>query len=209
MPVEPMKRWEILRLAILFEGGLAVLACLIGWIVGLLPWERLGGGLVEAALGVAASVPMLALLVMCVLLPGRPFRRIRRFIDRVVRPLLGVCTVADLALIAVVAGVGEELLFRGLIQEGLSRWLGLWVGLGLASVVFGLMHPLTPAYTVLATVAGAYLGWVYVTSGSLLVPIIAHALYDFIALVYLLRGAEGNPPQAEPPPAPASVEQEG
>ena len=79
---------------------------------------------------------------------------------------MGECTVADLALISLLAGLGEELLFRGLIQDGLVGWLGPWPALVLTSVLFGLMHPITPGYAVLATLAGAYLGWVYLATGE-------------------------------------------
>ena len=33
----------------------------------------------------------------------------------------------------------------------------------------------------------AYLGWLWLASDNLLVPIVTHAAYDFAALVYLLR----------------------
>ena len=187
MPNAGMDRRDLMRLAILFEGGLAVAACLLGWLCGLPPWEQIAWDLPGVALGVAASVPMLALLVVCVCAPGRPFARIREFVDQVVRPLFRDCTLPDLALIALLAGLGEELLFRGLLQEGLAGWLGPWPALGVAALLFGLMHPITPAYAVLALLAGAYLGWTYLACGNLLVPLLAHALYDFTALVYLLR----------------------
>ena len=62
------------------------------------------------------------------------------------------------------------------------------------AVLFGLVHPLTPAYLVLAALAGAYLGWTYVASGNLLVPVLAHALSDFAALAWLVRGPPADPP---------------
>ena len=187
MSNERMDRREIVQLAVLFEGGLAVLACFVGWLVDIPPWEKLAWDLRDVALGFAACLPMLALLVLCVVVPWRPIARIREFVDKIVRPLFRECTLLDLALISLLAGLGEELLFRGLVQEGLAGWLGSWPALAAASVLFGLMHPITPAYAILATVAGAYLGWTYLVSGNLLVPIIAHAVYDFTALVYLLR----------------------
>jgi membrane protease YdiL (CAAX protease family) len=58
-------------------------------------------------------------------------------------------------------------------------------------VLFGLLHPITPTYAVLAALMGAYLGGVWLASGNLLVPIVAHALYDFIALAYLLAPPPG------------------
>jgi membrane protease YdiL (CAAX protease family) len=118
----------------------------------------------------------------------------RRFFDQVVRPLFGDCGVGDLALIALLAGLGEELLFRGLLQGALALWLEPWAAVALTGVLFGLMHPITPAYFVLATLAGVYLGWAALAGGNLLVPVVAHAVYDFVALLYLLR----RPPPSEP-----------
>ena len=46
---------------------------------------------------------------------------------------------------------------------------------------------MTPAYAVLATGIGLYLGGVLIATESLVVPIIIHALYDFAAFLVLLR----------------------
>ena len=46
---------------------------------------------------------------------------------------------------------------------------------------------MTLAYAMLAALVGGYLGWLHLASGNLLVPILAHALYDFVALRLLLR----------------------
>jgi hypothetical protein len=110
-----------------------------------------------------------------------------REVDEVLVPLLSRLTVADYALIALLAGIGEEGVFRGILQEGLSWKLPMPVAVAAASVVFGMLHFITPAYALLAGIMGAYLGALYALSGNLLVPITVHALYDFIALLYLLR----------------------
>jgi uncharacterized protein len=194
-----MGRREVMWLAVLFEGGLGVLACLIGWAAGLPPWEKLTWDLADAALGVAACLPMLTGFTFCVLVPLPPLARIREFMDRVVRPLFRDCTLADLALISLLAGLGEELFFRGLLQEALTGWLGPWPALTAVALLFGLLHPITPAYFVLASLAGAYLGAAYLATDNLLVPVIAHALYDFVALVYLLRVPQGERAEEAPP----------
>jgi hypothetical protein len=49
------------------------------------------------------------------------------------------------------------------------------------------LHAVTVTYAVLATAVGAYLGWLALTTGNLLVPMIAHGLYDFVASVYLIH----------------------
>jgi membrane protease YdiL (CAAX protease family) len=72
-----------------------------------------------------------------------------------------------------------------------SRWLGIRWGWSAASVLFGLLHPITPGYIVLATLLGAYLGAIWIYNGNLLSVMVAHAVYDFVALWYLLRREPG------------------
>jgi membrane protease YdiL (CAAX protease family) len=199
MDNEQPSRGEVVRLAILFEGGLGVLACAAGWLVGVLPWEKLHWDWAGLGLGLAAGVPMLGLLLLFALCPWAPFRRIGDFVEKVVRPLFRECTVGDLALISVLAGLGEELFFRGLIQEGLSGWLGAWPAVAVSAVLFGLLHPMTPMYAVLAAGAGAYFGATFLLSGNLLVAATAHAFYDFAALIYLLRIMGARVPSAQEP----------
>ena len=44
----------------------------------------------------------------------------------------------------------------------------------------------------LAAIVGAYLGWLFVITGNLLVPVVAHALYDLVALA-VLAGVKPDP----------------
>ncbi len=103
-------------------------------------------------------------------------------------------SVPQLLVVALLAGVGEELLFRGLIQTALTTYVAPVAALVLASVVFGVLHWLTPAYAVIASVLGAWLGFLFVYTDNLLVPILMHTLYDFFAFVYYLRFV---PPEAD------------
>jgi uncharacterized protein len=181
-----------------FEAALGVLAVLIGcWLhpppLATLSWDTHG-----LVMGLLASVPMLIGFAFCVRWPIGPLARIKDFSDEVIRPLFTPCTILELALISLAAGVGEELLFRGLIQAYLTEYWGVWVGIGLASLIFGLMHLITPTYFVLAALLGIYLGGVWHVVGNLLSVIMAHAIYDFVALVYLVKVA---PAPAVPGPS--------
>lgn len=82
------------------------------------------------------------------------------------------------------AGFGEEMIFRGILQYELQSRTGQTLSLGVSAVIFGLLHAVTPAYAFLATLAGAYFGWIYQVAGNLAVPITTHALYDVGALYY-------------------------
>jgi uncharacterized protein len=187
MAADRLGRWRIVWLGIGFEGGLGLLACGAGWLLGQPPLESFHWEGQSAVMGLAASIPLLALFLICIRWPLGPLARIKEFANEVIRDWLAPCTLVDLALISLMAGIGEEMLFRGVLQPRFQHWFGIWWGLTATSLLFGLFHPITPAYVVLAALMGAYLGWLQMLTGNLLAVIIAHALYDFLALTILLR----------------------
>ncbi len=77
------------------------------------------------------------------------------------------------------AGLSEEVLFRGVIQAE--------VGLVAAAVLFGLCHPLGVGYVAYAVVLGLYLGLVAKATDGLVAPVMVHALYDVVGLWYITR----------------------
>jgi membrane protease YdiL (CAAX protease family) len=184
--------------AVAFEGFLAVAAVGLGWLIGFSPLTRLSLEpehwplhLRAAAWGLAASLPMFAGLAALECIRWDPVERIRRIVDGTLIPLMRGCSLLDLAVISLMAGVGEEVLFRGLIQDGIAHWLGppqgAWIALVAASLTFGLAHAITRLYVLLAAAIGLYLGFLYWWTDSLIAPIVAHAVYDFGALAYFLR----------------------
>ena len=78
--------------------------------------DHLGHRVAHAgAVGVAAAVPMTVVFFLCLRWPLGPLRALHRFMQVVVRPLFRVCTLFDLAVISLLAGIGEELFFRGFL----------------------------------------------------------------------------------------------
>jgi membrane protease YdiL (CAAX protease family) len=201
-PGAPSERRTVVMLAIVVEGGLIVLAWLLGGLLGQPPLGTFAWDYRAALWGLAGTVPMVALFLLMLRWPLGPLRRIKQFSEQVLRPLLAPCTVLDLFGIAVLAGLGEEMLFRGVLQGAFGQRSNPWVGLALASVLFGLMHCITLTYAVLAAVMGAYLGLVWQWTGNLLPVVLMHALYDFLVLLYLLRGPGSSPLPAEAPGRP-------
>lgn len=134
------------------------------------------------------------------------FSEIHELLDRILIPSLRRCRYWQLLLLAMLAGVGEELLFRWAIQgwlelglrgaiESQILWLGWsqvvaerWAFAGavvIASVAFGLCHALTRAYCLMATAMGFVFSGAVVLGGGLIGAMIAHGLYDFLAFVWL------------------------
>jgi membrane protease YdiL (CAAX protease family) len=94
--------------------------------------------------------------------------------------------IREVLVLAVCSGISEEIFFRGvLMHDG---------GIVASSVVFGLLHPLGLAYVLWATTAGAGFAALYLATGSLVAPALAHGTYNLIALGYLRRrSGRGRP----------------
>ncbi len=178
-------------MAAAFEGGLAVVAIALGWLLGTPPLSTFRFDSRDAAWGVAATLPPLGLFWLCLKCPWRPFEAITRVLDETLVPLFRDCRLLELAIIAALAGVGEEMLFRGVIQTAVAEEIGgpcgVWLGLLIAAILFGLFHPITLTYAALAGLIGLYLGWLWLANGNLLAPIVAHGVYDFLAMAYLVK----------------------
>ncbi|HBO42549.1 MAG TPA: CPBP family intramembrane metalloprotease [Planctomycetaceae bacterium] len=190
MEDDPLSLEYVALIGVLFEAFLVVLAILLGWFFGHPPAQTFSFGWGDLAWGLLATIPPLGLFWLCLKCPWGPFARLTSLVDERLLPLFSHCGVLEIAAISLVAGIGEEMLFRGLLQGGLAEAIGTpagtWIALVLASLVFGLVHPLSGTYVLLTGLIGLYLGWSWIVSGNLLVPITAHAAYDFLALLYLL-----------------------
>jgi hypothetical protein len=123
-------------------------------------------------------------------LPIRSIQKLERSMQSQLHLLLGPMSVPDLLLLSLSAGIGEELLFRGLIQgwwmslsETLS-FLESLPGMAISAVCFGFAHPLSKTYIVLATLAGFLFAILYWATRDLLACVLAHAIYDAIICVY-------------------------
>jgi sodium transport system permease protein len=82
---------------------------------------------------------------------------------------------------ALVPAVCEELAFRGFILSGFRRLGHKWRAIALASVCFGLSHAIFQQ-SLTAALVGLLLGYLAVQSGSLLPPVLFHALHNSLAL---------------------------
>jgi membrane protease YdiL (CAAX protease family) len=184
-----------LLVAFVFELSLGVAAVAIGWVVRVNPLQSLpgtaGGWFADFLIGILAAVPLGILMLSLDRSRVAAFQHLRRIVDQLLLPFFRDASVVHLALIALAAGVGEELFFRGLIQSGLQQGIDAAWGAATAwlaaGVLFGLAHFITRTYALLAGIVGLYLGGLYWWSDSLLIPVVAHAVYDFVALIYLLR----------------------
>lgn len=175
------------------EASLLGAAALIGAVLRHGMFDELRWRPVDGAWGALAVGPMLLAFAWLLRSRVKFAANMRRFFEHVIRPVLGSWSIVQLAVISMLAGICEEALFRGALQGGLIPMLGSGPALIIASAAFGLAHPISKEYIVLAGAIGLFLGMLFILTGNLLAPIVAHALYDFCALMWFLRLHRGDP----------------
>ena len=99
---------------------------------------------------------------------------------------LGHLDTQTILLLALSSGIGEELLFRGVIQAK--------VGIIIASVLFGVVHwpprKELRAWTYMAGVIGLLFGLITDLMSSIVPAMVAHVLINFLNLRLIVRSRE-------------------
>ena len=98
-------------------------------------------------------------------------------------------------VIAIIPAVGEELLFRGVIQKLFLKWNGkVHLSVWLTAFVFSAVHMQFLGFFP-RLILGAVLGYMLVWSGSLWLPIVAHFTNNAFAvlLTYFIGMDKINP----------------
>jgi hypothetical protein len=191
-PPHPTPSTKVVILsAIFFEGGMALVAILLGYLFSFPLGKLINWNGLDLLWGALATIPLLGLFLFSLTSRWKPLRSIRRTMHRVILESMKHCSVLQILMICLLAGFGEELLFRGLIQEGLAAWIGGqagdWIGLFVGAIAFGLLHPISLTYILLVVIVGLYLGALMLYFDNLLVPIVVHTWYDFVAIRTLIR----------------------
>ncbi|MDR0713841.1 MAG: CPBP family intramembrane metalloprotease [Bacteroidales bacterium] len=89
----------------------------------------------------------------------------------------------NLFMIAVLPALGEELIFRGILQKIFIRWTGnVHAGIIVSAFLFSAMH--MQFYGIFPRwLLGVIFGYLLVWSGSIRLPVFAHFIYNALAVV--------------------------
>lgn len=95
-------------------------------------------------------------------------------------------------MMSIIPAIGEEWLFRGLMQRELSKWLkNHHIAIVISAIIFSAIHmqflTFLPRF-----ILGIILGYLFVLSGNLWVAVLAHFFNNFLAVVVYIRNANDN-----------------
>ena len=155
-------------------------------------WQRLGfkrlpvGEILAKGIGlgfVTYLFMMAVSLINNLIFQGEIYmQEISQLIMNESRPLaiIGLCF-----CVIILAPIGEEIFFRGLLFQALSRKLGIWLAIIVSGLIFAALH--LSLYALLPLVAtGIALAYIFYRSGNLWVSITAHAAINTISTVFLI-----------------------
>jgi len=178
-----VSRTTLINWTIVIEGALLLVASVWSHFAGIQLMPALVMNYKAMLIGLGGGCVMAASGYLLFLLSRNvpAFGQLRELIEGYLIPLLSDLKPFDLVILAVLSGFCEEVFFRGVGQAQLGPWI--------TAICFGLFHDPTfrhPSYILLAFLYGALLGFMYIWTGSLWAPIIAHIVHNLISL-YILR----------------------
>lgn len=169
----------LLGKAALFYGALLLVAAAVGALTGRNVFDPGGPLALSLSLGATSAIVTVGLG----LLAYKASPLVRKLAGEIAPLVVGGARGRDLVLLAALSGVGEEALFRGALQPE--------IGYVAASLLFGAAHVLPDRryllWTAWAVGAGFLFGALYVWTGGILAPALAHALHNGAVTLFLWR----------------------
>jgi len=142
-----------------------------------------------ALAGFGGFIGALPLVTIAAILSSLIFKGINFSSNPVIPLIAGRMNFLDQALlfilVACLAPLFEEILFRGLIYGVLRKTLKPWPAILLVSFLFSFLH-VNPAGLLPIFALGVLLAWLYERTGSLFSSVVLHALWN--GLVFFLAG---------------------
>ena len=124
--------------ACVFESALILVAVVLGWIANINPFENLYFSELAIVYGVIGTMPLFLLFLVMRQMQSESVVKIKELLFEALGPNFHRYHWTDLLVLAAIAGLSEELLFRGVIQPWMESSWGMTTGLIGSNVIFGL-----------------------------------------------------------------------
>jgi len=129
----------------------------------------------------------LFIILFCVLNVLTPYLSSLQTISTQLHALFANFTWPMIVVISVLAGVGEEMLFRGLLQNALIYVTNSFWGILFSAIIFGVLHYLNHMYAFIASIMGGVIAYIYFVTQDLVLVMTLHAVYDFFAFSVIVK----------------------
>ncbi|QDT91274.1 CPBP family intramembrane glutamic endopeptidase [Gimesia algae] len=168
--------------------GIIVIAFGVGWGLGVSPLANLNWNWMDLLIGALAALPLYLFFFWTAKLPIKSFQQIQQFLLEELGPRVEHGKVWELFILCIFIGLGEEMLFRGVLQSWATQY-GVVAAIIFTNILFGVLHSITRLYVIVATLMGVYMSLLLIlfTPQNLLIPVTTHTVYDFMCFMYVMR----------------------
>ena len=146
--------------------------------------------LTDTIIGLVATAPLGVFLLWFMRTNNSHFAKFRQSQIEFFANIGFEFTLPRMMLMALFAGIFEELLFRGVFQTALASILPAIAAILISSIAFGVVHWRTALYALIAGLIGAWLGIIFWLTDNLLVPMVTHGVYDLYAFMITARAIQ-------------------
>lgn len=182
---------------------MALIGALLALLCGLDLWKAfrvpdIGALFGQLGLGIAIAVGLIIVFTAMDYIPWSHLKKVSQKTKDVLCDMLKTSSRFNRFLVCFLAGIGEEILFRGFVfvaifefwPWGLEYNLNIIAAVIVSSVLFGFGHYVTLLYFIITGLLGVAFCLVFLWTGSLIAPVVAHVLYDFYAMETALNEDE-------------------
>lgn len=182
-----MNTFSALRFRDVLPSAIGILV--LGAVISLFynPWSWFGhSGILALPLGVVIGAVIYTLMFFVSRSSSVMVDSIKELL-RILHALFKDFTWTQIIIISLLAGIGEELLIRGALQTYLVQVSSPFLGMFLASFIFGLLHFLSKIYVFITFVIGFIFALLFHFTDSMLLVMIAHTVYDIFAFAMIVK----------------------
>jgi membrane protease YdiL (CAAX protease family) len=185
-----MERRKFILFCLVFYGLLSIVGYSLSRVFGDLSYFRIVVPSVNDIIFLVIVVVISTIISVALLKTKKGKRMVVEFKNMF--PNMGIF---ERGIIAISSGMGEEIFFRGFLQP--------IIGIFITSILFGVVH-IPPnknmkMWPFFAIVVGFMLGCLLKYTGTIVIPIVAHALINFIGFIIIIslkkrkKNQNGNP----------------
>jgi membrane protease YdiL (CAAX protease family)/thiol-disulfide isomerase/thioredoxin len=143
----------------------------------------------DFALGFSVGIPSLALIYVLLRFLKLPGGTYDMYLAYVVTHATGLAAIALFLSVAVFSPIVQEVVFRGIVMEGLLRVTNATLAIVVSSLVFAVVHATGGAnQTAFALLTGLVQGWLYWRTRSIVAPSVMHILANSLSIVAFIGG---------------------
>ncbi|HPH45617.1 MAG TPA: type II CAAX endopeptidase family protein [Chryseolinea sp.] len=154
------------------------------WLVDRMRWKLTGESLYSVGMDSTKIIALVSVAVLGIqfglVSPIISLMPMPEFMQKIFMELAGQNGIFSMLTIVIAAPILEELIFRGIILDGLLKKYSPIKSILISSALFGIVH-LNPWQFVTAMAIGILSGWVYYKTHNLLLCIIIHLVNNLSA----------------------------